>query len=61
MRTTLLAVTLTALSLLYWPATPSAQEERVVRGVVSEIGGNSVTVTVGRQVDDVRRRQQNAD
>jgi hypothetical protein len=47
MRTTLLAVTFTALSLLYWPATPSAQEERVVRGVVSEIGGSSLTVTAG--------------
>jgi hypothetical protein len=47
MKTTLLAVTLTALSLIYWPATPSAQEERVVRGVVSEIGGSSLTVTAG--------------
>ena len=46
MRTTLLAVTFTALSLISLPATPSAQEERVVRGVVSEIGGSSFTVTV---------------
>ena len=46
MRTTFFAVTLTALALIYWPATPSAQEERVVRGVVSEIGGSSLTVTV---------------
>jgi hypothetical protein len=49
MRTTIFAVTLTALSLLYWPANPSAQEERVVRGVITEIGGNSVAVKVGAE------------
>ena len=46
MRTTLLAVTLTALSLIYWPAIPSAQENHVAKGVVSEIGGTSVSVKV---------------
>jgi len=49
MRTTLLAVTVTALSFLWSPATPSAQESRVVKGTVSEIGGTSVTVEVGRE------------
>lgn len=45
MRTTFLAVTLTTLSFL-WPAAPSAQEERVARGIISEIGGSFVTVKV---------------
>jgi Domain of unknown function (DUF5666) len=49
MRTTLLAVTLIALSFIYWPATASAQEERVARGIVSEIGSTFVTVKVGSE------------
>ena len=50
MRTTLLAVTLTALSLIYWPATPFAQENHVAKGVVSEIGGTSVSVKVAGEM-----------
>jgi len=46
MKTTLLALTLTALSLIYWPAAAGAQEARTARGTVSEIGGNFVTVQV---------------
>ena len=46
MKTTLLAVTLTALSFIYWPAAADAQEARTARGTVSEIGGNFVTVQV---------------
>ena len=50
MRSALLAVTLAALSLIYWPATASAQEQRVAKGVVSEIGGTSLTVKVGGEL-----------
>jgi hypothetical protein len=49
MRTTLLAVTLTALSFLYWPPTTSAQQDRVARGVISDIGGTFVVVKVGAE------------
>lgn len=47
MKTTLLAVTLTALSFVWWQAPLAAQEDRVARGTVAEIGGTSVTVKVG--------------
>jgi hypothetical protein len=49
MRTTLLALTLVALSSISGPVTASPQEERVARGIVSAIGGNSVTVKVGSE------------
>jgi uncharacterized protein DUF5666 len=49
MRTTLLAVTLIALSFIYCPATASAQDERVARGTVSEIGSTFITVKVGSE------------
>jgi hypothetical protein len=50
MRTTLLAVTLTALSFIYSPATPSAQENHVAKGVVSEMGGSSISVKVAGEM-----------
>jgi hypothetical protein len=49
MRTTLLAVTLSALSFICWPVTASAQEERVARGIVSEIGSTFLNVKVGSE------------
>jgi hypothetical protein len=49
MRTTLLAITLVALSFVCWPATTSAQETRIARGIVSEIGGTFITVKVGSE------------
>jgi hypothetical protein len=50
MRSTLFAVTLTALSFTYWPATPSAQENHVAKGIISEIGGTSVSVKVAGEM-----------
>jgi len=50
MRTTLLAVTLTALSFIWFPATSSAEEPRIAKGTISEIGGTSVTVKVGGEL-----------
>jgi hypothetical protein len=50
MKTTLLAVTLTALSFMWWPAPLAAQEDRVARGTVTEIGGTSLTVKVGSEL-----------
>ena len=50
MKTTLLAVTLTALSFMWGPAPLAAQEDRVARGTVTEIGGTSVTVKVGGEL-----------
>jgi hypothetical protein len=50
MKTTFLAVTLAALSLVSWPAPLAAQEDRVARGTVSEIGGTSLTVKVGSEL-----------
>jgi len=47
MKTTLLAVTLTALSFTWGLAPLAAQEDRVARGTVTAIGGSSVTVKVG--------------
>jgi hypothetical protein len=49
MRTTLLAITLVALSFVCWPAVTSAQETRIARGIVSEIGGTFITVKVGSE------------
>lgn len=50
MRSTLFALTLTALSIILWPAAPAiAQGAKVARGTVAAIGGQSVTVKVGDQ------------
>jgi hypothetical protein len=56
MKTTLLALTLTALSLIWSPAAASAQAssggrgDRIARGTVTEIGGASLTVKVGSEL-----------
>ena len=50
MKTTLLALTLAALSLIWWQAPLAAQEDRIARGTVSEIGGTSITVKVGSEL-----------
>jgi hypothetical protein len=49
MKPMLLALTLVAFSVILWPATDAvavAQEEKVARGTISEIGGTSLTLKV---------------
>jgi len=46
MKSTLFAITLTALSFLYWPAAANAQQSKVAKGTITAIAGNSVTVEV---------------
>ena len=50
MRSTFFALTLTALSVVWWPTTSAlAQHAKVARGTIAAIGGQSVTVKVGDQ------------
>ncbi len=47
MKPMLLALSLTALSVVLWPAADAfAQEEKVARGTIAAIGGASITLTV---------------
>jgi hypothetical protein len=47
MKPTILALSLTALSLALWPASEAlAQEQKVARGTITDVGGTSITLTV---------------
>lgn len=47
MKPILLALSLTAFSVVLWPAADAfAQEEKVARGTIAAIGAASITVTV---------------
>jgi hypothetical protein len=46
MKPTILALSLTALSVALWPASAVAQEENVARGTIAQVGGASITLTV---------------
>jgi hypothetical protein len=50
MKPTLVALTLTALSVIGWPTAPAvAQDAKVARGTITAMGGKSVTVKAGDQ------------
>ena len=46
MKPTILALSLTALSVGLWPASAVAQEEKVARGTIAQVGGASITLAV---------------
>lgn len=47
MRATLIALTLTALSVIWGPAASFAQDHKIAKGTITAIGGRSLTVKVG--------------
>jgi hypothetical protein len=50
MRSTLIALALTTLSVIWWPPSPAlAQDTKVARGTITSIGGRSLTVKVRGQ------------